>query len=162
MSGDPLVSILLPGDPRGKGRPRFRIIHPKGGAAPFASVYTDAETAAYEQALAWAASAAWRSRPPLETALTVFAEAFMPIPASWSKRKQAAAVSGELMPTGKPDGDNIQKCVGDALNKIVWLDDSQIVMWQCLKVYSDFPRLRVSVWEWHDVPAIEPELSLDA
>lgn len=157
MSGDPLVSMILPGDPRGKGRPRFRIVRPKGGQE-FVSVYTDGETAAYEQALAWVGSAAWRGKPPLDIALTVFAEAFMPIPASWSKRKQAAAVSGELVPTGKPDGDNIQKCVGDALNKIIWIDDSQIVMWQCLKLYSDFPRLRISVWAWHDLPMREPEL----
>lgn len=156
--GEPLVSILLPQAPRGKGRPRFRVIRPKGGGAPFASVYTDAETAAYEQALAQAGAAAWGARPPLETALTVFAEAFMPVPASWSQKKQAAAVGGEIFPTSKPDGDNIAKCVGDALNKIVWVDDSQIIMWQVLKVYSDFPRLRVSVWLWDDVPAQEPDL----
>lgn len=157
MSTDPLVSITLDGAPRGKGRPRFRIIRPKGGGAPFASVYTDAETAAYESALASEAVAAWR-RPPLETALTVFAEAFIPIPASWSGKKRAAASAGDVFPTGKPDGDNIAKCVGDALNKILWLDDSQIIMWQVLKVYSDFPRLRVSVWEWNDLPDIQAEL----
>lgn len=153
---DPLVSILLPGAPRGKGRPRFRMVAPKG-KRPFASVYTDAETAAYEAALAQVGAIAWRA-PPLETALTVFAEAFMPIPISWSQKKQAAAVAGEIFPTSKPDGDNIAKCVGDALNKIVWADDSQIIMWQVLKVYSDFPRLRVSVWAWDDIGPAEPEL----
>lgn len=158
MSGEPLVSILVPGDPRGKGRPRFRIIRPKGGGASFASVYTDAETLEYERGIAQAGAAAWSSRPPLDEALTVFVEAFMPIPASWSRRKQGQAVAGEIFPTGKPDGDNIQKCVGDALNKIVWVDDSSIIMWQCLKLYSDFPRLRISVWLWDDVPTIEPEL----
>lgn len=157
MSGEPLVSILLPLTPRGKGRPRFRIIRPKGGGAPFASVYTDGETLAYEAALAQVGAAAWR-KPPLDEALTVFVEAFMPIPPSWSQRKQAAAVAGEIFPIGKPDGDNLQKCCGDALNKIVWTDDSIIVMWQCLKLYSDFPRLRVSVWLWNDIPAAEPEL----
>ena len=159
MSGEPLVSILLPGDPRGKGRPRFRIVRPKVGA-PFASVYTDAETLAYEQGLAQVGAAAWSNRPPLDEALTCFVEAFMPIPASWSRRKQAQAVAGEIFPTGKPDGDNIAKCVGDALNKILWVDDSQIIMWQVLKLYSDFPRLRVSVWRWDDVPVVEPEPEL--
>jgi len=157
MAG-PLVSILLPGDPRGKGRPRFRVIRPKGGGAPFASVYTDAETAAYEAALAKEGNACWAGRAPLDGALTCFVEAFMPIPASWSNKKRAAASVGSIFPVGKPDGDNIQKCVGDALNKIIWVDDSQIIMWQCLKLYSDFPRLRVSVWLWDDVPDTEPEL----
>lgn len=157
MSGDPLVSILIPGPPRGKGRPRFRIIRPKGGGAAFASVYTDSETLEFERGIAQAGAAAWR-KPPLDEALTVFVEAFLPIAPSWSQRKQAQAVAGDVVPTSKPDGDNIQKCVGDALNKIVWVDDSQIVMWQCLKLYSEWPRLRISVWRWHDVPAAEPEL----
>ena len=126
-------------------------------SAPFASVYTDAETVAYEAALAKEGSAAWRAAP-LEGALTVFAEAFMPIPASWSNKKRAAASAGQIFPTGKPDGDNIAKCVGDALNKIVWQDDSQIIMWQVLKLYSDWPRLRISVWNWNDLPEQEPEL----
>lgn len=162
MSGEPVVSLIVPGDPRGKGRPRFRIVQPRG-KPQFVTVYTDSMTLEWEKAIAQAGASAWR-RPPLETALTVFAEAFLPIPVSWSQRKQAQAIAGDLVPTGKPDGDNIQKCVGDALNKIVWEDDSQIVMWQCLKLYSDFPRLRVSVWEWFDVPAVdvEPELKLDA
>lgn len=154
---DPLVSIMLPGDPRGKGRPRFRIVKPKG-KPQFVTVYTDAETTAYESALAREGALAWGARPPLDGALTVFAEAFMPIADSWTKAKRAAALAGEIFPVGKPDGDNIAKCVGDALNKIIWLDDSQIVMWQVLKTYSDFPRLRVSVWEWNDVPDTEPDL----
>jgi len=155
--GDPLVSILLPGDPRGKGRPRFRIVKPKF-KPQFVSVYTDRETEDYENALKDEGKAAWLPRQPLEGALTCFVEAFMPIPASWSNKKRAAASAGSIFPTGKPDGDNIAKCVGDALNKIIWVDDSQIIMWQCLKLYSDFPRLRVSVWLWDDVPDTEPDL----
>ncbi len=156
MASDPLVSILLPGDPRGKGRPRFRIVRPKSGAQ-FVSVYTDAETTAYEAGLAKAGAAAMTGSPFVGP-LTAFAEAFMPIPASWSNKKRAAAAAGEVFHVSKPDGDNIAKCVGDALNKIVWVDDSQIVMWQVLKVYSEWPRLRVSVWAWDDVGPNEPGL----
>lgn len=154
---DPLVTIVLGGDPRGKGRPRFRIVKPKF-KPQFVTVYTDRETEDYENALKDAGKEAWLPRAPLETALTCFVEAFMPIPASWSKKKQAAAAAGDIHHTGKPDGDNIAKCVGDALNKIVWQDDSAIVMWQILKVYSEFPRLRVSVWNWDDLPEKEPDL----
>lgn len=157
MPDNPIVSVLLPGPPRGKGRPRFRIVKPKTSAS-FVTVYTDAETAAYEADLAKAGVEAMAGRAPLDGALTVFVEAFVPIPASWSKKAQEAARRGDAMPTGKPDGDNYQKIAGDGLNKIVWLDDSQIVMWQCLKRYSDFPRLRVSVWLWDDVPNPEPEM----
>lgn len=154
---NPLVSILLPGDPRGKGRPRFRIVKPRG-RPQFVTVYTDSDTVAYETALARCGRVAMGSAAPFPGPLTAFAEAFMPIPASWSGKKRAAAAAGEIFPVSKPDGDNIAKCVGDALNKIVWLDDSQIVMWQVLKTYSDFPRLRISVWGWDDVGPQEPEM----
>jgi Holliday junction resolvase RusA-like endonuclease len=81
----------------------------------------------------------------------------MEIPASWSATKRSAASAGEIFPISKPDGDNIAKCIGDGLNKICWADDSQIVMWQVLKAYSDFPRLRVSVWQFDDIGPAEPE-----
>lgn len=157
MSDDPLVTVLLPGPPRGKGRPRFRIVKPKG-KPQFVTVYTDRETAEYESELAKAGHAAMGDRAPIDGALTVLVEVFVPIPASWSKKVQAAARAGDVMPTSKPDGDNYQKIAGDGLNGVVWVDDSQIVMWQCLKRYSDFPRLRVSVWAWDNGGPAEPEL----
>lgn len=161
MADEPLVSVLLPGPPRGKGRPRFRIVRPKKGGE-FVTVYTDAETVMYEANLAAAGREAMRAAglfsDPFDGPLTCFVEAFVPIPESWSAKKKAEAAAGDISPTSKPDGDNYAKCVGDALNKIVWVDDSQIIMWQILKQYSDFPRLRVSVWPWNDVPAAEPEL----
>ena len=157
---DPLVSICLPGSPRGKGRPRFRIVKPKY-KPQFVTVYTDAETTKYEKDLSAVGREAMGRSAPLECALTCFAEAFMPIPESWSNRKRAQAAAGEIFHTSKPDGDNIAKCVGDALNKIVWDDDSQIVMWQVFKTYSEYPRLRISVWAWDDVGPKEPAFDLD-
>lgn len=155
---DPLVSVELSGPPRGKGRPRFRVIRPKSGAAPFASVYTDADTAAYERLLAAEGRNAMAGRPALDEALTVMVDAFMPVPESWSMRKRIAAISGEIHHIGKPDLDNISKIALDSLNKIVWTDDSRIVVLQTFKRYSAEPGLRVSVWAWDDVGPAEPDL----
>ncbi len=161
MPEEPLVSIVLGGPPRGKGRPRFRVVKPKG-RPEFVHVYTDADTVAYEEALAEvgreAMAAASLVSDPFDGPLTVFVEAFFPIPESWSNKKKAAAAAGEIFHTSKPDGDNVFKVVGDSLNKICWVDDSQIVMSQVLKAYSDFARLRVTVWAWDDVGPTEPEL----
>jgi Holliday junction resolvase RusA-like endonuclease len=154
---DPLVSILLAQAPRGKGRHRSRIVMPKF-KKPFVHQYADPETVAYEAEIAAAGAEAMAGWAPFPGPLTVFVEAFFPIPASWSGKKRAAAAAGEIFHTSKPDGDNIFKAAGDALNGVCWVDDSQIVMTQCLKVYSDFPRLRISVWSWDDVEAAEPEL----
>jgi Holliday junction resolvase RusA-like endonuclease len=156
MADEPLVSVLLPGDPVPKGRPRFRIVKPRG-RPQFVTVYTEAATVAYEKALAAEGQIAMAGRKPLDVALSVTVEAFIGIPASWSAKKRAAALAGDIHATSRPDSDNYLKVI-DGLNGIVWTDDSLIVAMQVFKRYADFPRLRVSVWAWDDIPAAEPEL----
>lgn len=136
------VTIRLPGNPRGKGRPRF------GRAGDFVRVWTDKKTMSYEESLSRAGIEAMRATPPRLGALSVRIEAAIAIPASWSKKKRSAALAGDLMPTGKPDFDNIAKIVGDALNKIVWKDDAQIINCSFRKFYAESPGLIVSVWDW--------------
>jgi Holliday junction resolvase RusA-like endonuclease len=61
------------------------------------------------------------------------------VPPSWSKKKRSAALNNAVRPTGKPDIDNLIKTIGDALNGIMWRDDSQIVMLQARKFYATEP-----------------------
>lgn len=154
---DPLVTFTVPIAPRGKGRHRSRIVMPKF-KKPFVHQYSDPETVAYESAVAAAGRLAMGSWAPFPGPLTVFVEAFFAIPASWPSRKRAQAAAGEIFHTSKPDGDNVFKAIGDALNGVCWVDDSQIVMSQALKLYSDYPRVRVSVWNWDDAAPAEPDL----
>ena len=130
------MKIVLLGEPRGKGRPRFA---PQTGRA-----YTDADTRNYESKLAWAAQVKMGGAPPLLGALRVTVSAFVSIPKSFSAKKQAAAIEGDIRPTTKPDADNIAKML-DALNKIVWNDDSQIVRLVIEKFYSEQPRLEIQI-----------------
>ena len=139
---EPFVVVSLPGPPRGKGRPRF------GRRGSFVAVWTDKKTLAYEELLSQAGVEAMRASEPHLGALSVRIEAGMPVPASWSQKKRQAALSGDLSHIGKPDFDNIAKCVGDALNKIVWKDDSQIIVCAFRKFYSANPGLTVMVWDW--------------
>ncbi len=85
--------------------------------------------------------------PPLEEPLAVEIIAFMPVPESWSGRKQDMALAGEFVPTGRPDIDNLSKTI-DALNKIVWRDDSLIVDLHVWKFFSTEPRLVIEVRPW--------------
>src|SRR5882672_6969873 len=91
------VTIHLPGQPRGKGRPRF------GRAGEFVRVWTDKKTLSYEEALSEAGVIAMGPIPQRLGALSVRIEAAMAIPASWSKKKRQAALAGDLQPIGKPD-----------------------------------------------------------
>jgi Holliday junction resolvase RusA-like endonuclease len=142
-----LLTLELPGAPRGKGRPRFRVIG--HGKKQFVSTYTDAETRKYEERLKAVGTARMGMGEPFDCPLSVKVEALTPIPASWSLKKQASAAAGELCPTGKPDADNIAKLV-DALNGVVWRDDSAIVSMLIVKRYSLTPLLRIGVWKWFD------------
>lgn len=136
MSG---VTIRIPGDPVAKGRPRATAI---GGQA---CMYTPATTRAYEQRVAIAAREAMAKAPTMDGPLSVSIEITMPIPVSWSKRKQADALAGLVMPTGRPDLDNLIKALADACNWIVWRDDAQIVRLMAEKRYGEQPGAVVSV-----------------
>jgi Holliday junction resolvase RusA-like endonuclease len=141
------IVIELPGEPRGKGRPRFA----KGHA------YTPATTASYERDLAWAAKIAMRGRKPLMGSLRVTVTAFMSIPSSWFAASRRDALAGVIRPTGKPDWDNVGKIAADALNGIAYIDDSQIVTATVSKVYAATPALRVEVEPLFDkTEEIEP------
>jgi Holliday junction resolvase RusA-like endonuclease len=133
-----MIVVELDGDPVAKGRPRFTS---KGGP----HTYTPAKTAAYEQALGYMALQAMRGKKPLDGPLRVRVTAYLRVPKSWSIKERQAALVGTIRPTSKPDYDNILKIGCDALNKIVWHDDAQIVWAEAFKLYSTRPRLRIEI-----------------
>jgi len=129
------VSFIVPGPPIPKGRAKVT----KFGT------YTPKRTRAYEHDVRLLARAAGGMAPAYEDAVHVDLIAYMPIPKSWPKWKQAAARAGTLRPISKPDLDNIEKAVTDACNSIIYADDSQIVECCKAKRYSDNPHLWVRI-----------------
>lgn len=136
------VDFFIPGQPVGKGRPK---VSSRGGK--FAQLYTPAPTVAYEGLVAHAAHAAMNGRPPLLGPCSVSIRLQLTVPASWSKRKQGAAMNGHLFPTTKPDLDNCAKALLDGMNGVVWKDDVQAVELLITKRYSDMPGAMVRVAE---------------
>ena len=126
----------MDGQPVGKGRPRF--------SRATGTVYTPEKTARYEERLAWAAQSVMAGRPLLTGALQVDIEAHMEIPKSKTKAFRAAALDGKIKPTTKPDPDNIAKML-DALNRVVWIDDSQIYLLTVHKIYSERPHIQITI-----------------
>lgn len=135
------VVIRLDGEPRGKGRPRFGRNR----------AYTDDYTRSYERALGWQAKAAMGDRTPLTGPLKVRVYAEFGIPKSWPKAKREAAAAGKVWHTSTPDADNLAKCK-DALNGIVWRDDSQVAMLTAWKRYGLDPHVKFVVTQLADVP----------
>ena len=55
---------------------------------------------------------------------------------------------GEMLPTKKPDVDNIIKIILDSLNGLAYKDDAQIVARTCQKLYvndDNEPRVEVKI-----------------
>lgn len=83
--------------------------------------------------------------PIADTPLDVDMTFILPVPKSWSKKKIMSALQGEVLPQGRPDLDNYIKGLCDALNGIVWKDDSSIVTMTGRKVYGEIPGVKVVV-----------------
>ena len=132
------IRFTVPGPPQGKGRPRFT----RNGRT-----YTPKETAEYEKKIAdcfkqQCGNVFFNEHVPIDVRIT----AYYPIPKSISKKKHMAMIDHIIRPTQKPDADNIMKCL-DAINKIAFHDDAQIVDAQVWKFYSDDPRLVITIQE---------------
>lgn len=115
------ITFTIPGEPVAKGRARSFV---RNGHVAH---YTPEKTVRYENLVKLAAQQAMGSKAPAAGAVALIVRAFMGIPASWSQRKQRAAVLGEITPTKRPDLDNIVKAIKDGANGVTWRDDSQVV-----------------------------------
>lgn len=135
-----VVTFTVDGDPVPKGRPRF------ARRGHFVQTYTDAKTIDYETHVAMRARHAIGSTKPLESALTVFLYLRYAVPASYSKKRKEACLNGLEYPK-RIDIDNVYKSITDAMNGIVYLDDSQIVEAHIKKVYAEESGANIMVQE---------------
>lgn len=133
-----MVTYQVQIDPQGKGRPKFT----RQGRA-----YTPAKTVSYEKAIKEQAVSAMGASEPLETPVAVYIYISMPIPQSYSKKRSAACLSGEEKPAKKPDIDNIAKAFLDAMNEVVYKDDTQVVSLHVTKAYSTVGMVEILVKE---------------
>lgn len=138
-----IIRLVIPGEPIAQGRPRFV----KQGN--FTHAYDPKKSKDYKAKIA---SAAWvqlsqheikqmNDAVPLYVTIVVYRE----IPKSWSKKKQEDAANGKLRPVSRPDTDNYIKIALDALNKVVFKDDSAVVSIRAEKYYSTTPRMEITI-----------------
>ena len=136
-----MLTYLVEGNPIGKGRPKF------ARRGNFVSAYTPTKTRDYESVIKEAAQKAMGSNELLETPVTVAIYITVPIPQSYSKKRSEACLSGSEKPIKKPDIDNIAKCFLDAMNEIVYKDDTQVLTLHITKVYGTVGMVEVMVKE---------------
>lgn len=132
-----MIHLTVPGEPVGKGR--HRTIRGTG------RTYTPKKTVEYEKKIQMWFLDSCPHPVPLSGPVCLKLGVFMTIPASASKRRRVAMQAGDILPTKKPDLDNIVKIVGDALNGLAFDDDKQIVTLLVAKAYSIRPRLEIEI-----------------
>ena len=133
------VIFEVPGQPKGKERPRWTMV------SNTAIVYTPRSTRAYEDMIKTYYKINNFKSFKKNEALEVSAIAYYQIPKNSRKSHKLLMLNGEMLPTKKPDIDNIMKIVLDALNGVAYHDDSQICKVNFMKMYSENPRLKILI-----------------
>lgn len=123
------LSFFVEGKPVAKARPRFN--------RNSGNVFTPKKTTDFENKIIVAAAKKYFQAPMIDTPLTVHVCCYIKVPKSWSKKDKQKALDGLLKPLSRPDIDNYLKGVLDALNGVIYKDDSQVVYASVLKRYSD-------------------------
>jgi Holliday junction resolvase RusA-like endonuclease len=134
------ITFTIPGEPRGKGRPRSCVV---GGRIRH---YTPKETANYENLVRLAFLAAAPRWRPWAHGVQLAVHAYSALPKSrpvWQHKRVGSGVV--VTNLGRPDLDNILKIL-DGLNGVAYRDDAQVWNITATKTYcADLPRVEVTV-----------------
>jgi len=137
--------FYIEGVPIAKGRPKF------ARRGKFVTTYTPKKTKAYEEDVKTAAleylERNFKIFNILRTPISVTIDIALGVPKSYSKKRREACLSGEERPLKKPDIDNVAKCITDALNGVLYIDDCQIVRLSITKRYDVVPHAVVLIKE---------------
>lgn len=131
-----IIELEILGDVVGKQRPRIT----KNG-----HVYTPNKTAKYEAYIRLCFQEKYPNFKPLEEPIKLEIEAYYPIPKSASKKQKELMLQNKVLPTKKPDLDNVLKSVLDALNGIAYKDDVFITDISISKRYAEMPKIVIKI-----------------
>lgn len=106
-----------------KGKPTGKARHRSGRYG----MYSPKSNTDYEHLVQWSFKLQNRDRKIITGAIAVDINAYFAIPKRTTKKRIAEMHIGEERPIKKPDADNISKIILDALNKLAWADDAQVV-----------------------------------
>ena len=125
------------GKVRGKNRPRFARM------GNFVKTYTDSDTLSYESEVKYAFLQAGGEK--IDGMVKMVIEIYQTPPKSASKKKAMEMLVHIIRPMKKPDLDNVAKIICDALNKVAYEDDAQIVDLFVRKWYGEQEKVVVKI-----------------
>jgi len=122
------IYFIVPGKPVGKARPRY--------SRRSKAFYTPPETASFENLIKLSFSGKYPDFSAFEGPVAVEVTVLMLMPKSFSKKRRLKAFGGRILPTNRPEIDNIVKSILDALEGLAYRRDSQVVELKARKYYS--------------------------
>lgn len=140
-----MIKFRYNGEPVGKGRPR---VTARGGK--FAHAYTPKKTKDFENDIRFAFNVANCEKTPVydkDASLVAELTFAFEVPKSYSKKRRAACLSGEIGHTKKPDIDNVVKSVLDALEGGAFESDASVIWIFAEKKYAEEPYVDVKICE---------------
>jgi len=84
-------------------------------------------------------------RSPISGPVSLTMTFVIQVPKSWPKWKKEAALEGLIVPTGRPDMDNLEKALLDAFNEKLIVDDAYVIVRHARKIYGEMPMITASV-----------------
>lgn len=123
--------FVFKGTPVPKDRPRATVIN------GHAVIYTPRRTHSFEIDIAVQAREQHPDKRLLNGPISLSVKFFLPYPMSYrTKPKMELVRQGLVVPSKKPDLDNLTKTYLDALNGVLWIDDCQIISMLVSKEYT--------------------------
>lgn len=107
-------------------------------------MYDVPKVSSYKKMVSWEAKSQYKGKL-LTDPLVVEMKFYRSIQKKGSIKTKQDKRDGIIRPTSVPDVSNYVKLIEDALNGVVYKDDSQIVRLVAEKYYSDNPRTEVSI-----------------
>lgn len=135
-----IYEFEIPGPVTGKGRPRINTYTCRA--------YTPNKTKEYEELAKQYFVLKYPRYIPIEGRVKVSIIAYFKIPKGTNKKNEELMLSGNISPTKKPDIDNIEKIILDAMNSLAFKDDNQITKLEIEKVYSEEEKVYVKIEEY--------------
>ena len=140
------ITLVIYGEPVPQGRPKFVRI------GNHVHAYDPQKSKNYKQLFRFWATQQLKKVDgfkPFENALYVDITFWLPIPASWSKKKRIEAAEGVIRPIVRNmDIDNGCKAIMDAGTGLLWVDDCIITDLHAKKRYTaDVSRVEISIKE---------------
>lgn len=151
------IIVSIPGKPVAKGRHRTSPakLGFKGGK-PYViqgHTFTPTTTREWEKMAKLYIKSALKGNGKIWGAISLIVVVVFAVPVSWPKWKREAALEGIIVPTGKPDLDNLLKATKDAVNKLGWQDDSYVTTSSEVKMYGENPGVFVRI---SNIPGVVP------